>query len=139
MDAGPHAALHPDAVRRCGRGDTAAAYRRHYYQMRKQELGDFAYAKGMITRLDSQPARIATGTGSEDGLLLFADGLLVAVVSQLRHSVGDELIGRWFLEAGFGPCAYRAPEVFDTAEDAKQWVRGRVEDDAADRGCAAAA
>ena len=39
-----------------------------------------------------------------------------------------ELRGRWFLEAGFGPCAGPAPrgEVFAALADAEAWVRGRL-------------
>ncbi|MFE1598148.1 hypothetical protein [Methylobacterium sp. ID0610] len=81
----------------------------------------------MTLQLASQAVRIATFTEPEDGLLLFANGRLVAIISQLRNSVSDELAGRWFLEAGFGPCAHRAPEAFDTAGDAERWVRSCLE------------
>ncbi|ACL62229.1 hypothetical protein [Methylobacterium nodulans] len=64
-------------------------------------------------------------------MLVYLDKTLLAVVTQLRNSVSEEFAGRWFLEAGFGPCSHRAPEVFETAEDAKRWVRGCIEEDAA--------
>src|SRR3712207_3086839 len=61
----------------------------------------------------------------EEGLLIFADGTLMAVVMHLQQSVSKEYRGLWHLEAGFGPCA--APEAcrptFKTPEGAQLWVR----------------
>lgn len=86
----------------------------------------------MSYRIDSQPARIATDSGDEEGLLLFLDGALVAVVSRLRTSVSDEWSGLWFLEAGFGPCAFRSPGEFASVEAAVQWVIGCIEENASE-------
>ncbi|WP_407519841.1 hypothetical protein [Methylobacterium oryzisoli] len=92
----------------------------------------------MISPIDSQATRITTESGQEDGLLLFHDGSLVAVISHLRHSVTDEFAGRWFVEAGFGPCARGGSRMFDTAEDAQRWVRRCLEEDMTDHERAAA-
>lgn len=85
----------------------------------------------MNAPIDSQPTRITTESGQEDGMLLFVDGSLVAVVSHLRHSVTDEFAGRWFIEAGFGPCSQGGSQLFDTAEEAMRWVRRCLEEDQA--------
>lgn len=81
----------------------------------------------MKPQIDSRRVRIAAESGHEDGMLLFVNGSLMAIVTHLHHSVTDEFAGRWFVEAGFGPCSYRRPELFDTAEQAKRWVRRCVE------------
>ena len=85
----------------------------------------------MTTRLRSQPTRIALETGYEDGMLVFLNDTLLSVVTQLRNSVGEEFAGRWFIEAGFGPCSRTPSQVFDTAEDAMRWVRSCLGEDAA--------
>ncbi|WP_407530905.1 hypothetical protein [Methylobacterium oryzisoli] len=84
----------------------------------------------MKPQIDSRQVRIAADRGHEDGMLLFVNGLLVAIVAHLHHSVSDEFAGRWFVEAGFGLCSNRRDELFDTAEEAKRWVRRCVESSA---------
>jgi hypothetical protein len=65
---------------------------------------------------------------SEDGLLISANGHLVAVITHLQSSVTEELQGLWFLEAGFGFCANKDHPTWDTQEQAKQWVIDRYND-----------
>ena len=47
-----------------------------------------------------QPVRVATGY-DEDGLLVFSDDYLVAVLVLLTDRHGEEA-GKWFLETGYG-------------------------------------
>jgi hypothetical protein len=75
-----------------------------------------------------EPVRVATTrhAKAEDGFLIFTDGALVAVITNLDWSVGDygHLRGRWFLEAGFGPCAVLPGDecIFETPHAARKWV-----------------
>jgi hypothetical protein len=70
----------------------------------------------------SMETRVATSLGDKEGLLFFSAGTLVAVFSQLQHESHGELQGKWFLEAGFGPCAHPQALVFDTSEAGRKWV-----------------
>jgi hypothetical protein len=74
----------------------------------------------MAVRL--QPVRVATGL-DEEGMLVFTDDRLVAVLVHLSHA-HDELgvAGRWYLETGYGlPLAPRAP-TFADLEAAQSWI-----------------
>ena len=64
----------------------------------------------------------------EEGLLIFADDTLVAVVMHLQQSVGKEYRGFWRLEAGFGPCAVAETSrpTFQSQDEAQRWVCERV-------------
>jgi hypothetical protein len=86
----------------------------------------------MAPDITLRPTNIATTgyTKPEHGLLVFADGALVAVVSQLDGSLekGDILRGHWFLEAGFGPCATHPSDesIFESQDEAQDWVLRRI-------------
>ena len=73
-----------------------------------------------------QATRVETGGLDEDGFLIFVDNALAAVVVRLEDQVHEHSRGRWFLEAGFGRCAMVGGTLFDTPEDAQQWVLQRV-------------
>ncbi|HEY8382006.1 MAG TPA: hypothetical protein VIL09_07650 [Microvirga sp.] len=63
----------------------------------------------------------------EQGLLIFADDALMAVVTYLDNSVDEEgPRGRWFLETGYGPCSGAEEMLFDTPDEAQQWVLERL-------------
>jgi hypothetical protein len=73
--------------------------------------------------LSSANIRVSTDYGDEDGLLIFVDDALVAVISLLQHEMNGEWRGQWFLEAGFGRCC--GPEtapLFDSAQSAQDWI-----------------
>ena len=70
-----------------------------------------------------QHVRIATGSSDEDGVLLFADGRLVAIVVRLSDPSHGNMRGHWYLEWAFGdsycaPC----PEPFPDVEAAEEWL-----------------
>lgn len=70
-----------------------------------------------------------TGSGDEDGRLVLADGRLVAVLvrlGDLAHAEHAGLLGAWFLEAGFGPCAHATPPVFCDLDAAQTWIRRQL-------------
>ena len=80
----------------------------------------------MAPSLLVQPTPVETGSADEDGCLVYADGRLVAVLVRLADPVHGDLVGGWFLEAGFGPCASAAVPVFDSLGAAQDWVGRRV-------------
>jgi len=75
--------------------------------------------------LELRPIPVHTGAADEEGRLVMANGRLVAVLVHLADQVHTSLVGSWFLEAGFGPCAGAAP-VFDSLEGARNWVAERL-------------
>jgi len=73
-----------------------------------------------------QPVPVHTGSGDEDAQLVLADGRLVAVLVRLADPMHGSLVGRWFLEAGFGPCAAGMGSVFDSLDSAQLWILRHV-------------
>lgn len=69
---------------------------------------------------------VHTGSGDEDGQLVLADGRLVAVLVRLGDAAHAGLLGAWFLEAGFGPCARTAAPVFNDLDAAQDWIRRQL-------------
>ena len=71
----------------------------------------------------------------EDGRLVWVDGKLVAVLVKLSDIYEEpELRGRWFVEAGFGPCSSGHHMVFADLEEAEAWVAQRLAARTAARG-----
>lgn len=66
--------------------------------------------------------------GGEEGHLILVDDKLAAVVSRLDdENYPAEHQGRWFIEAGFGPCAPTSHErLFQTLDQAARWVARRA-------------
>ncbi len=64
----------------------------------------------------------------EEGLLIFADNQLMAVVIHLQQVVSEQFRGLWHLEAGFGPCAITEASrlAFPSPREAQLWVREQV-------------
>ena len=73
-----------------------------------------------------QPVRVATGSDDEEGILVQADGRLVAVLVRLSGEEHGDLRGAWFLEAGFGRCDAANPPVFPSLDAAQDWIERRV-------------
>lgn len=76
----------------------------------------------MAPRVTLQPMPVMTGSDDRDGVLVLSDGQLVAVLVQLADEVHEEQRGRWFLEAGFGPCRTAVAPVFGNLNEAQAWV-----------------
>ena len=72
-----------------------------------------------------QRVPVLTGSDDREGCAIFLDGALAAVIVQLDLPEHGRDRGKWFLEAGFGPCAGSA-ELFQSAEAAMAWVAERV-------------
>jgi hypothetical protein len=75
--------------------------------------------------LSLQPARIATG-GDEEGMLVFSDGRLVAVLVYLS-SENEVAPHAWYLEAGFGS-GLDGPNhpTFPDLDAAQHWIGRRL-------------
>lgn len=76
--------------------------------------------------LQLQPARVATfQQGGEQGLLVWADGRLVAVLVQLSDAYGEDT-GKWHLEAAFGRVAHPSADIFADLDEAQAWIEDRL-------------
>lgn len=75
--------------------------------------------------LTLQPARVRTGNEDEQGLLVFVDGALAAVLVCLSDAHGEEA-GLWFLEAGFGSLDSPQPVIFADLDAAEDWIARRL-------------
>ncbi len=81
----------------------------------------------MSLELSLRPVPVHTGSGDEDGQLVLANGRLVAVLVRLGDAAHAGLLGAWFLEAGFGPCAQATAPVFCDLDAARNWIRQQFE------------
>ena len=78
--------------------------------------------------LQFRPVQVATGSNDTESHLVFADGLLVAVLVQLSEQHEDEA-GRWFMEASFGGAYHPNPPTFANLEEARGWIMQQLTDD----------
>jgi hypothetical protein len=64
----------------------------------------------------------------EQGFLVFADDVLMAVVMYLDKSVEADLRRQWFLETSYGSCTVPpgSDVLFQTPDEAQSWVLQRV-------------
>lgn len=81
----------------------------------------------MPVELLLHPMPVHTGSGDQDGQLVLANGGLVAVLVRLDDMSHAGLIGAWFLEAGFGPCAHVVAPIFSDLDMAQSWIRQQFE------------
>ena len=81
----------------------------------------------MRSAIDLQPVRVLSNNHDREAYLVMVDRQLAAVLVRLDgEEHGDDLRGRWFLEAGFGRCHQTNPPVFADLDEAQRWVEGRV-------------
>jgi hypothetical protein len=73
--------------------------------------------------LTRQFVRVDTGGPDDEGCLLFDEhGTLVAVLVKLSGQHHGDIVGKWFLEYGFGILDKHDHPIFDTLDDAEKWV-----------------
>ena len=72
-----------------------------------------------------QPVQVGTGSYDVDGQLVFADGLLAAVLVQLS-GFHEDIAGMWFLEAGFGLVSSATQPTFADLDEAQTWIEQRL-------------
>lgn len=70
--------------------------------------------------LTLQPTRVATGS-DEEGMLVYADGRLVAVLVHLCDE-NEIAPGDWYLEAGFGRLGDPLHPSFASLDEAQAWI-----------------
>ena len=81
------------------------------------------------TLLVLQPIALDTGSSDQDGRLVLANGMLVAILVHLDDP-DHEVVSGWFLEIGLGRLQGLRPPPFDTLEDATRWLRQRMKSQA---------
>ena len=74
--------------------------------------------------LDFEPVKVAARENGP-GMLVFADGWLVAVLVELS-SIHMARAGCWFLESGFGYFAQGEQPVFLDIPEAEEWFRSQL-------------
>nr|WP_246733175.1 hypothetical protein [Methylobacterium sp. BTF04] len=72
-----------------------------------------------------QPIAVNTGSDDRDGMLVMANGMLVAVLVQLA-TPDHEHEGDWFLEVALGPLRAHLAPTFANLDDATRWMRQRL-------------
>ena len=72
-----------------------------------------------------QPTQVAT-INDEEGMLVFFDGRLVAVLVRLSDK-NEVAPGDWYLEAGFGRGLEHDHPTFSSLDAAQEWLLRRLE------------
>ncbi len=80
-----------------------------------------------IDRYRLEPARIATGSEDDHGVIIRIDGQVTAILVKLEAPYHESDRGFWYLEAGFGPCAGNPPP-FERLIDGLLWIAARLDD-----------
>ena len=80
----------------------------------------------MLPDFHRQVVHLASGTPDRDGVLVFGNGDLLAVLIELTTETHGGLGGLWFLEAGFGYCQGRSAPLFQDLEEAEQWIADQM-------------
>ena len=80
----------------------------------------------MLLDFHRQRVRLAPGTPDRDGVLVFGNGELLAVLVRLTAETHDGLGGSWFLEAGFGYCQCQSAPLFQDLEESEQWIADQM-------------
>ncbi len=75
--------------------------------------------------LSIQPMRVATSRAGDEGCLVLADDVLVAVLVLLSDQYGADS-GRWFLETGYGPIGGITHPTFASVDEAQAWIAERL-------------
>lgn len=75
--------------------------------------------------LTLQPVRVAAGNDT-DGVLVFCDGALVAILVRLSDFHDDEA-GAWFLEVGMGSLDLPNKPVFNDLGAAQKWISAHLD------------
>ena len=80
----------------------------------------------VATLVVMQPIAVDTASPDRNGMLVMANGMLIAILARLETPDHEQPDG-WFLEATFGNLECRSAPVFDSLEDATRWFRTRVQ------------
>ncbi|WP_336486077.1 hypothetical protein [Methylobacterium nigriterrae] len=75
--------------------------------------------------LHLEPVRVATGSGDEEGQLVFDDDRFAAVLVRLSDQHGPDA-GKWFFEAGVGRLDGPIHPTFADLSEAQGWITRRL-------------
>jgi hypothetical protein len=80
-----------------------------------------------MTKLNVVEVSVAAKIGAADeGLLVYSEGTLVAILVRLDAETAAAVEGTWFAEIGFGPVdAFRHP-VFESLEGGLAWIANQL-------------
>lgn len=76
--------------------------------------------------LTTKPVSVETASADREGVLVFSDDRLAAVLVRLFDESHEDRRGWWFLEAGFGRCSVQSPPVFSDLEKAQSWIEHQL-------------
>ena len=79
-----------------------------------------------MSQTTAYQSRIRTDSDDSNGVLLFDDGELVAILIELADESHGDQRGRWIVEAIFGVQRARNSKTFARASDAADWVSENV-------------
>lgn len=72
-----------------------------------------------------QSVQVATGSDDQESRLVFASGLLIAVLVCLSAQHEADA-GKWYLEAGFGQIHDAIAPLFADLEEAQAWIKEQL-------------
>jgi hypothetical protein len=74
-----------------------------------------------------QLVKVDTSGPDQEGCLIFEEtGALIAVLVRLSEQHEPEIVGKWFLEHGFGSLNNREHPLFDKIEQAEEWIASSI-------------
>lgn len=79
-----------------------------------------------MTGTSAYAVRINTDSTDTNAIILLAEGALVAILVELSDECHGTGQGHWTIEAAFGLCDERLPDVFPSAVDAADWLSTRL-------------
>jgi hypothetical protein len=85
-------------------------------------MSDGSSTLSLPPSLHLQPVRVATGCADAEGVLVLRNGELAAVLVRLADEAHGDDVGRWFIEAAFGPQRPSTAPLFDAPEQAAAWI-----------------
>lgn len=77
---------------------------------------------GAAPRTATTALQVRTGSADSNGMLMFLDDHLIAVLVELTDEIHGDARGRWALENTFGLFNLSAPETFASIEQAWDWL-----------------
>ena len=75
--------------------------------------------------LHLKPVRVATGSGDEEGQLVFDEERFLAVLVRLSDEHGPDA-GKWFFEVGLGRLDGPAHPTFADLDEAQDWISRHI-------------
>jgi len=84
-----------------------------------------AERRNVETLVVLQPIAVDTDSPDREGMLVLANGLLIALLVRL-DTPEHEQFGQWFMEVGLGRLKGLRTPTFITLDEATRWFRGQI-------------